>query len=213
MSPETTEATAAVFTAIATIVLAGAGVYGIDSWRREHFGRKRTDLAEQTLALFYEARDALSAIRSPLGWSGEGKSRKKDPDETPDQAAILDNGYVVWERYETRKDVFNRLHSMRYRFMAEIGVLEAEPFEQLRRILNRILGASKSLADLHLKATSGMRNAPDFKSLIDEEQGVMSEGYAKPDRIKLEIDNLVSDMETTCRGIIRRSEEDELRTY
>ena len=41
-------------------------IYGIDSWRREHKGKREIELAEDVLALFYEARDAIKYMRFPF---------------------------------------------------------------------------------------------------------------------------------------------------
>jgi len=38
---------------ISIIVAAGVAVYGVNAWRREHVGKRRRELAEDTLALFY----------------------------------------------------------------------------------------------------------------------------------------------------------------
>ena len=54
----------AVIYALATGFAAGVAIYGIRSWRREFRGKRQIELAEDVLALFYEARDAITAIRS-----------------------------------------------------------------------------------------------------------------------------------------------------
>jgi len=38
-------------------------LYGIDAWRREHVGKRHVELAEDSLALFYEASDIIKHIR------------------------------------------------------------------------------------------------------------------------------------------------------
>ena len=46
-------------------------IYGIDSWRREHTGKRQIELAEDALALFYEAADAIQNIRHPASFGHE----------------------------------------------------------------------------------------------------------------------------------------------
>ena len=58
-----------IFRTCVTIIL---GVY---AWRREFIGRRKIELAEDVLARFYEARDAIARIRSPFGTSSEGSER------------------------------------------------------------------------------------------------------------------------------------------
>jgi hypothetical protein len=109
-------------------------------------GRKEYDLAEAVLASFYEARDRIRAIRSPFGSQGEGSSRKASPDETATEKRINEQAYVVMERYQKYQDVFNRLHSQRYRFMALFGIEKTKPFDELQSVLNDIFIAANMLS-------------------------------------------------------------------
>src|SRR5258706_15614439 len=117
----------AVLQNLSVIIAALVAMFGIDAWRREHVGRRRMDLAEEVLALFYQARDVIRIIRSPAGWKGEGATRKPGPDESPEQKQALDQAYVVVERYDKHIEIFSRLQTLRYRFMAQVGVDKAKP--------------------------------------------------------------------------------------
>ena len=55
--------------------------YSLDAWRREFMGKRRMELAEEVLALFYQARDVIEQIRSPVRYLGEGQTREAAPDE------------------------------------------------------------------------------------------------------------------------------------
>jgi hypothetical protein len=57
-------------------------IYGVDSWRRESRGKRQMEIAEEALALFYEASDAISHIRNPFGFSNEFESVKQDQSES-----------------------------------------------------------------------------------------------------------------------------------
>lgn len=140
--------------AVATCFAACAAIWGIRSWRKEFRGKRQIELAEDALALFYEAEKAIIAIRSPLGYGGEGETRKQGENETPEQKVARDRAFVVSERYKEREQVFNKLLSMRYRFMAQIGKTEAQPFEEMRSILNKVFMAGSWLADLWSTDTS-----------------------------------------------------------
>ena len=52
-----------VITQISAIVALWVAIYGIDSWRREHIGRKRADTAEEALSLMYEASDIIEQMK------------------------------------------------------------------------------------------------------------------------------------------------------
>jgi hypothetical protein len=91
---------------LSVIVASAVAIYGIDAWRRQFVGRRRIELAEETLALFYQARDIIRAIRSPFGWSGEGQTRKRAPNERPEDKEALDRAYVLIERYNKNIEIF-----------------------------------------------------------------------------------------------------------
>jgi hypothetical protein len=201
MTPETAQVTASILGSIATMIAAGFAIYGIDTWRREHFGRKRADLCEETLALFYEARDAIIAIRNPLSWTSEGGSRKPDPSETPKQTQILNRSYITWERFENRKDVFNRLLAMRYRFMANFGREASEPFMQLNQRVQDVLHAAKQLGTLRTDTR------PDaLEKWISEFESVVWSGHSDNDQVAKDIDIAIELIEKTCRRVIEQAE-------
>ncbi|MEE8449682.1 MAG: hypothetical protein V3S39_08620, partial [Thermodesulfobacteriota bacterium] len=124
---------------LSIVAAALTAIYGINAWRRELRGKKQYELAEEVLVLFYEARDKVRAIRNPFGREDEGQNRKSKPNETEQQMKVLDQAYVIVERYEKNERVFNRLHALRYRFMALFGPEKAEPFDELNQILKEIL--------------------------------------------------------------------------
>ena len=124
----------------ASLILASLfAIYGIDSWGREHIGKRRIELAEDVLALFYQARDAIESIRSPFGFGGEGSSRKPGPNERPEHKEALDQAYVLIERYSRHTELFARIHSLRDRVMAQLGSEAAAPFDSLNRIINALI--------------------------------------------------------------------------
>jgi hypothetical protein len=112
---------ATIINCIAIIVASIATIYGINSWKKESKWKKKNELAEELLYLLYECRDGISRMRSPLGWSNEGKTRKQNPDESPELKDSLDKAYVLNERYDNNKELFNKLFSLRYRVLIYFG--------------------------------------------------------------------------------------------
>ena len=49
---------------ISILLAAWSVIYGIGAWRREFIGKRKIQLAEDVLALFYEAKDVIFWIRS-----------------------------------------------------------------------------------------------------------------------------------------------------
>lgn len=193
---------------LAVIAAALVAIYGISSWRREMKGRKEYELAEEVLALFYEAKDRISAIRSPLGRSDEGKSRQTSPEESPEEKDAFDRAYVVFERYQKHQETFNRLHMLRYRFMALFGREKAKPFDDINKIITKITTAAGILGHYwaRLSKTHLPMNEKKYENLIkqiEKYRSVIWLGF-EPDPIAPKVDKLIEEIEKTCEPILRK---------
>lgn len=190
---------------ISLIVASCTAIYGIGSWRREYKGKRQAELAEEVLSLFYEAHDAIKHIRNPFSPAGEGTSRKQSENESAEEKKAYDQAYVVFERYNANIELFNRLHTLRYRFMTQFGPDSAEPFIELRKILNEIFAAAQTLAGLwarqrtHFKSEQSRNEHFDFKKKLE---AIFWEGLSKDDPINPKLDKCVKDIEVICRDIL-----------
>jgi len=190
---------------VSLIVAAGTAIYGIDSWRREYRGKKQAELAEEALCLFYEGRDAIRHIRNPFAHGEEGKTRKVGGDETPEQKEAYDKAYVLIERYNTHIELFNKLHSMRYRFMAQFGVESGKPFEDFRKISNKVLVSAQSLARSWAQQLRSYRTEEQDKQhfdFIQKQEAIFWEGLADEDPISPKVDECIEEVEKICRPIL-----------
>ena len=190
------------------IIAALTVIFGVNAWRREYVGKRRIESAEEVLALFYEARDAVRHIRSPFGFGGEGNTRKQGERETPEEKQIYDKAYVVFERYNTHKELFSRIQAIRYRFMAQFGKDSAQPFDDLNKIMNEIFAASNML--VHYWLDQGRRqwaNDGELKAHVakmHEYEAVFWEMSADKDKITPRLNALISNLESQCNNIINR---------
>ncbi|TDI82488.1 MAG: hypothetical protein E2O80_02055, partial [Betaproteobacteria bacterium] len=78
---------------ISVLIAALTFIAGVSAWKREFVGKRRIELAETVLALFYEAEDAIKQIRSPFSFDGEGSTRKHADNELEAESRILDQAY------------------------------------------------------------------------------------------------------------------------
>ena len=190
---------------LSIIIASCTAIFGIGSWRREYVGKKRSELAEETLCLFYEARDAVQHIRSPFGHSTEGNSRKADKDETPEEKEAYDRAYVLIERFNSHIELFNKMHSIRYRFMAQFGVNSGNPFTDFRRILNEIQTSAHALAkawaNSHRYSESNKRGADHF-DFVRKQENIFWEMLPEQDTIKQRVEICIDEIENICRPII-----------
>ena len=186
------------------IVAALVAIFGIDAWRREYVGKRHMELAEEVLALFYQARDAIRAIRNSVGYLGEGQTRNSDPNESPEQKRALDNAYVAIERYNKHVEIFSRLHALRYRFMAQVGKAESSPFDDLDQVLNKIFLAASRLSRYWTGGDEQFHSEADkdrFYANIRQSEAIFWSGD-DPDLIDVKVEELVGEIESTCRAIL-----------
>lgn len=180
-------------------------IYGINSWRREHVGKRQVELAEDALALFYSAADAIKHMRNPGGFLSETDDIKKNADETDSDYRARKNASVVFCRYTEHQDIFNKLHAMRYRFMAQIGKQKAKPFDDLRKIVNKIIASARMLAYLWSKQSKDFQTVEDWKSCLQqvkEHEAVFWEDLEEEDQINSKLDAVLSEIEATCKSVI-----------
>jgi len=188
---------------ISVIAASLAALWGIGAWRREYHGRRRIELAEEVLELFYRAKDAICHIRRPYGLPGEGSSQQPEKNGTESGGQTPDpTSAIVVERYDGHMEVFNRLHALRYRFMALEGKDKVRPFADLTKVANQIL------LNAGLRATllrQGFPRQPDhaesYRKHLEEAESVIWQ-RDEDDPIAKEVDRIVEDAESICRPII-----------
>ena len=193
---------------VSLIIVAWAVIIGVNAWRREYVGKRRLELAEEVLSLFYEARDVIRYIRNPFSYSGEGSTRNAAPNESPEEKQINDNAYVVFERYNKRQDLFNKLYSMRYRYMAQFGKDSAKPFDDLYKIVNEIFTSAHMLS--HYWKQQGRRNWKNdeefqkhLKDMRKYESIFWEHGFDE-DSITPKVNAVISDIEAQSLKIIEQ---------
>ena len=111
---------ASLVTSLASLVAAGLAVYGVNSWRREHVGRRKIEFAESTLECFYAASAAIRDIRHGASQGGEGASRLRQEGESDVETKLRNKAYVPLERLKAYQETFDCLRSMQYRAMAGV---------------------------------------------------------------------------------------------
>lgn len=131
---------------LAVISACWAIVSGVGAWKREFIGKRRIELAEETLATFFEIKDAIAFIRSPFSSVGEGESRVVGERETPEETELLNRGHIVFERYEKRREVFAKFETLKYKFMATYGAESEDIFKDTNQTVHRIFNSARQLA-------------------------------------------------------------------
>lgn len=184
---------------ISVIIASVFGIWGINTWRKEIPFRRKYELAEKVLANAYEAVEVIESIRFPASNSYEGLSRKSNGNETPHQTKILNNLYVVKERFYKRNDSFKKLFSVRFQLKAVFGQKLEDPFNKILGMPNKIFLAVDQYADT-------VKNPKNYTS---KEKSKLYQEYSKSvfgslinkeeDPIYNEMKEALKDLEKECR--------------
>lgn len=185
-----------------SVIIASVAVfYGIDAWRREFVGKLRIELAEEVLALFYQARDIIESIRSPFGFGGEGETRKPSPNESPEHKEALDQAYVLIERYNRHVEVFSRIRALRYRFMAQFDSNASKPFDDLNRTINELILSAQQKARYSTQSFQSNIAAEKHQKKFLEVDSIYYSG-SEEDPIAPRVEAIIEDIESTCKKVI-----------
>lgn len=194
---------------VAVIAAAVVAAFGVNSWRREHVGKRQLELAEEVLAMFYEAQDAVRAIRSPFGYTNEGRTRKPETNETASQKEWRDRAFVTIERSQQFSPLLSKIRSARYRFIAIFGTEAGEPFLELNRLINELHWAANDYSE-HMD--HGVHLDTENETTLRERQEestklrrILHEFPSRPDRpdeFGDRLKTLIETIERTCKPII-----------
>ncbi|MEN2412152.1 hypothetical protein [Flavobacterium mesophilum] len=192
---------------ISVVVASVTAIYGITSWRRETKWKRKYELAEEVLSLFYECKEKIAVIRHPASYVGEGKTRKRRENEKPEESEILDNAYVFFERYEKEKEPFLKLASLKFRFIAIFGKEATLPFDEIAKILSDIFFAANRLGNRYWK-DQGRKNFSEEQfdrhlQEMEKYEDIVWNSFEN-DKIELKIDNCIAKIEKYCLSIIQK---------
>lgn len=152
---ETAVQIVAILEGLLTSIAAGAAIYGIGAWRRDFVGKRKIELAEEVLVLFYRAQDAIKAVRSPVGWTHESSGVVRDKSDSDERFHWKTVTAPAGYRYKENSELFAKLHALRYQFLARFGDHEPNPFDDLERQVRRIFISARMLVE-----TADLRTAP-----------------------------------------------------
>lgn len=139
------ETTMHILESISIIFASLVAIRGISAWRHEFIGKRRIELAEKVLGAFFAVKDAIDYIRSPVLYPGEGSTRNKQENENQKETESNNRAYIVYERYDKRRDIFNRFAVLKYRFMASFGKDKEDIFNDITKYTGSIFNASDAL--------------------------------------------------------------------
>lgn len=159
--------------------------------------KRRQELAEEVLSSFYQVRDAVRTIRTPMRLQGEGESRPRTELEPEGVAHQRDTYYATLERLEQRRQDIGNLLAKRYRAVAWFGADADKAFEQLHKAITGIANAAELL--IRWSADDTRRQDPESWRIM--ERAIWWTG-AEPDLIANQIEAATKEMERICRAFL-----------
>lgn len=182
--------------AISVTVAALVAWKGINAWRKEMIGRRKAEIAEETLSLFYETKEVFKDIRSPLTYSVEAEDRLKVEGESDKEKRRRDTFFIPIARTIRHKEHFAKLRTLKYKFRAYFGAEAAKPFDTIFSIRHSIIVDAEMLGEEDFYDPYDK----DFKKQLKMTIGW---GLSKDDKIRSEIDNAINEIETLCGSYLQ----------
>ncbi len=118
---------------------------GLRTWRLEQIERRQCELAEESLALMYEAKEMFEHVRSPLVLESEGSSLAHEVDSSSASGRTSNIAFAPAERLNSYQNLFERVSAIRPRLRAIFGGKAESPLTEILRIRHEILLAVKLL--------------------------------------------------------------------
>ncbi len=199
--------------AIAVVSACWAIISGVGAWKREFIGKRKIELAEEALAAFFEIKDAIAFIRNPWSSGNEGSTRNRVAHETEAESQLLDRGHIVFERYESKKDIFVRFDTLKYKFMAVFGTEAESIFKDTNQTLNSIFASANMLATHYWQRQGRVQmEADEFQKHLDEmhrHEGIFWDRYNENDEIRNQLAATQQELERVTKPCF----EEPMKTY
>lgn len=161
--------------------------------------KRRQDLAEELIAGFYEINDIMRSVRSALGYEGEGSTRQKGENETPEDTKRLNKAFVVTERFNRHREQFAKIMSREYRAVAWFGADINRPFSMAREALNEVFIASEMLAETERYPATTQE---DRDMRLEWRRTIWATNTDK-DKIAAKLREALQLVEATCRPVLQ----------
>lgn len=186
-------------------IAAGSFVWGVRAWRSSYIGQKHIELAEEVHGLFLKCTDHIRTIRSPFGFSGEGSTRKRGENETPEESEIYDRAYVAIERFVKVQEDFSKLFALAIRFELYFGKGTTRPIRTMRDIVQEIHLASRQLNRFWMAQGKPFPNDEAFEKHLErmrKAEGVFWEDSEEEETINARLFAARDEVEDICRNAI-----------
>jgi hypothetical protein len=178
----------------AAVSTATVGWKALNKWRDETVGKRRLEVAEETLSAFYQVQEVIYDARAPFIAASEMIKEEGVPDDVARNAA-----YGPIRRLRQSFDHIRDLRTRRHRFAALFGREATKPWDEIEAVLNEIHAASEAI--LMLRGEHIQARDPHAK--FYQEQRQILARRMDDDPITPRVDTAVQEIEIICQPVIR----------
>lgn len=130
------------FQSIAVIISVYVAYRGVNAWQHQHVWTRNAELAEELLVAVAEFKAALKRVRNPVGFGGEGSTRRREDDETQARSNELDQLFTPIERLRKEQQAFDRLSAAETKSRLRFGDKISAPLDSLVEVRQKVVGAA-----------------------------------------------------------------------
>ena len=178
-----------------TVALA---LLGVAFWRLQIIGQRRFAVAEECIVSFMLAKYALDYARNGASFEGEGATRTRDADESPDEQRTLDSYYTPVERLRGADQRFVDLEKPALLARHHLGDAAFEAFETLRRARHRVFVSAGTLIRLHRQYARHGLATEDTQKLMRRCEDVIWNGQIADDPLTKEVEAATATLRAIC---------------
>jgi hypothetical protein len=171
----------------------------LQAWRNQLIGKRKFEVAEDTIVAAYKALDALKWIRNPGVWSGEKIDRPTQQFETDDQKRLRDTFFVPIQRIKDTSEDFAQLGKMRYLCQAHFGDEASSAIDEFFKIRDEVSISANTLIE-HVGEPSS--NEDNKKFYANLRWDIWGTGNDK-DKLKPRIEAALQKLSDICTKHLR----------
>jgi hypothetical protein len=185
---------AVILQAVAIIVTAGFAIAGLHSWRRQTLGKRKVEVAEETLVIAHKIRNAIAYARLPVHGPEEGRTRPQRGDDGAFQK-VRNSYFVPVERLRAYDDDFAKLERQRLLCETYFGAEAGKPLIELADVRRRILAAARGLLSLPVARPLNDREVAS----VDRWEALIWDYGEQSDELAAAVDRAVEEVEAICK--------------
>ena len=192
---------------IAVLLAAGAGVWGVRTWRQERIDARQAEIAEEAMVLIFQSESVFAALRSPVSFEGEGATRLRPEgeNESLEQESRRNAAFIPLERLRQHSAHFEAIYGLRPRLKALIGPEAIEPINRIEKLERRFRRAAilEARAVDRLLRFRTAQAEERFMAEQAERETVYWSGVVDPDPLDIELLDAIRQMETITMPFLR----------